>query len=168
MQLMSSIRSILAPRQLRHIWQHPLEVILCLLLSSVVTVTFAGVVFRYVLHYPLSWSEEVLRFLLSWLALLGAAYAFKMKAHFSLQFVLQRCGRRLEKVISTCVSVALASFLVIFVVKAVELVQDSMTQIAPATELPMAVPYSSAIVGGTLMLYYVVRDAWILLRGRTP
>ena len=165
---MSSIRSLLAPRYLRHIWQHPLEVILCLLLSGVVTVSFAGVVFRYALHHPLSWSEEVLRFLLSWLAMLGAAYAFKMKAHFSLLFLLQLCGKQLEKVISTFVSVALASFLVIFVVKSVELVQDSMTQIAPATELPMAVPYSAAIAGGTLMLYYVVRDAWMLLRGRTP
>ena len=31
---------------------------------------------------------------------------------------------------------------------------------APATQMSMAVPYSSALVGSVLMLYYVVANWW--------
>jgi TRAP-type C4-dicarboxylate transport system permease small subunit len=31
---------------------------------------------------------------------------------------------------------------------------------APATQMSMAVPYSSALVGSALMLYYVIGNWW--------
>ena len=33
-------------------------------------------------------------------------------------------------------------------------------QIAPGTRMSMAIPYSSALVGSVLMLYYVIKNWW--------
>jgi TRAP-type C4-dicarboxylate transport system permease small subunit len=33
-------------------------------------------------------------------------------------------------------------------------------QVSPSIQMSMAVPYSSVVVGGILMLYYVLRNWW--------
>ena len=64
--------------------QHPLETAVCGLLIAMTIVVFSQVVARYIFEAPLSWSEELARFLLMWLSMLSAAYAFKTKSHFFL------------------------------------------------------------------------------------
>jgi TRAP-type C4-dicarboxylate transport system permease small subunit len=54
----------------------------------------------------------------------------------------------------------------IFVWKAVEFTLSMAKQVAPSTQMSMAVPYSSAIVGGILMLYYVLRNWWFDIRDK--
>jgi len=81
------------------IWflKHPLELLLCLLMAAIVIVTFSQVVFRYALEHSLSWSEETARFLFMWLTMLGAAYAFKLKSHFALEFLTKRFNEQWKK-----------------------------------------------------------------------
>ena len=123
-------------------------------------VTFAQVVFRYVLQTPLSWSEEVARFLLMWLAALSSAYAFKMRAHFALKFVTDRFSPRLQRIVATLVTLSGGLFLATFTYQAFVFMLEVRTREAPATQISLAIPYSSAFVGGALMLYYVIRNWW--------
>ena len=67
-----------------------LEWALCLLLTAIVMVTFVQVVSRYVLQSSLAWTEELARYMFICLAALGAAYAYKIKAHFLLRFVVDK------------------------------------------------------------------------------
>ena len=100
---------------------HPLEVVLCCLLVAMVVVTFSQVVSRYLLHFSLSWSEELARFLLMWLAMLSAAYGFKTKSHFALTFVVDRFGDGARRIIGLFVTLAMSALLIVFTVKAIEL-----------------------------------------------
>ncbi len=146
---------------------HPLEVVLCCLLVAMVVVTFSQVVSRYLLHFSLSWSEELARFLLMWLAMLSAAYGFKTKSHFALTFVVDRFGDGARRIIGLFVTLAMSALLIVFTVKAIELTQTVIGRIGPGTQLSYAVPYSSSIVGGVLMLYYVLRNGWREFRGQS-
>ena len=85
---------------LKKIFSYPLESVLCVLLSTLSIVTFSQVIARYIFQAPLSWSEELARFLLLWLAMMSAAYAFKIKAHFALHFTVNYLPRRIQKLIS--------------------------------------------------------------------
>ena len=76
--------------RMRAVVRHPLETVLCGLMVAIVAIIFTQVVTRYLLHVSLSWSEEFARYLLIWLAMLSAAYGFKIKAHFALVFVVNR------------------------------------------------------------------------------
>ena len=149
--------------------RHPLEVTLCCILFAMVVVTFSQVVSRYLLQVSLSWSEELARFLLMWLAMLSAAYGFKIKSHFALTFVVNQFGESVRRIIGVLVTLAMAAVLVVFVVKGVELTQSVVGRTGPGTQLSFAVPYSSSVVGGLLMLYYVLRNGWRSFRGEaTP
>lgn len=144
--------------------KQPLELSLCLILVAIVGVTFIQVLFRYIFHLSLSWSEELARYLFVWLAALASAYAFKTKSHFALRFLVNRFGKNMQKMIGTFVAFVVSTFLVIFVWKATEFTVSMANQVAPSTQMSMAVPYSSAIVGGVLMLYYVLRNWWSDIR----
>ena len=139
---------------------HPLETVLCVLMVALVTLIFAQVVTRYLLHVSLSWSEEFARYLLMWLAMLSAAYGFKIKAHFALVFLVNRIPRRTRNIVALAVSLLVCALLCLFVFKAVEITWSVRKQTGPATGLSKALPYSSGIVGGFLMLYYVALNAW--------
>jgi TRAP-type C4-dicarboxylate transport system permease small subunit len=149
----------------RAVVTHPLETVLCCLLVAMVVVTFSQVVSRYMIHVSLSWSEELARFLLMWLAMLSAAYGFKTRSHFALTFIVDRFGAKPKRVIGLLVTLAVSILLVVFIVKAVELTQSVAGRIGPGTQLSFAVPYSSTIVGGVLMLYYVIQNGWREFRG---
>lgn len=146
---------------IRLLCRNPLKAVLCVLLVAVTSVAFAQVVCRYFLHYSLSWSEELARFLFMWITLLGAAYGFKTKSHFSLVFIVNRFGLRLQRIIGGFVVVMCCVFLIIFIVKAIEFIWVvAIHQIAPGTQMNMALPYLSVPVGGLLMLFYILQGWW--------
>ena len=150
---------------LKKIFSYPLESVLCVLLSTLSIVTFSQVIARYIFQAPLSWSEELARFLLLWLAMMSAAYAFKIKAHFALRFTVNYLPRRIQKLISLFVSLLVIIFLLGFIYNSFKFVIGVRGHLAPALQIPMEIPYSACIVGGFLMLFYVskifIKDIYI-------
>jgi TRAP-type C4-dicarboxylate transport system permease small subunit len=148
------------------ILKQPLELTLCVILVGIVGVTFVQVLFRYIFHLSLAWSEELARYLFLWLAALASAYAFKTKSHFALRFLVDRMGKGPQKWVESVVVLVVAVFLAVFVWKSLVYTVSMASQVAPSTQMSMAIPYSSAVVGGVLMLYYVLRNWWADLRSK--
>jgi TRAP-type C4-dicarboxylate transport system permease small subunit len=146
--------------------KQPLELSLCVILVLIVLVTFTQVLFRYIFRLSLAWSEEVARYLFLWLAALAAAYAFKTKSHFALRFLVDRFGKRLRSIVETLVAFVISGFLAIFIWKAVEYTWGMAKQVSPSIQMSMAIPYSSVVVGGILMLYYVLKNWWSDIHGK--
>jgi TRAP-type C4-dicarboxylate transport system permease small subunit len=147
--------------RVKGILRQPLEMSLCAILVAIVVVTFIQVLFRYVFHLSLAWSEELARYLFLWLASLASAYAFKTRSHFALRFLVNRFGKKIRNLIGSLVTFIVVLFLVVFVWKAVAFTISMANQVAPSTQMSMALPYSSAVVGGFLMLFYVLRNWWV-------
>ena len=145
---------------MRTLVKYPLELAVSSILVALVTVTFSQVVFRYLLQAPLAWSEELARFLLMWMASLSAAYAFKTRSHFALHFVVDRFSPSVQRAISTFVTLLVAIFLAVFAYQSLKFTIEVRNMSAPATQMSLAVPYSSALVGSVLMLYYVILNWW--------
>ena len=137
-----------------------LEWFLCALLTGIVLLTFAQVLFRYVFQTSLAWTEELARFMFIWLAALGAAYACKKRAHFLLRFLVDKLSVRKRMVVETLAVFLMAGFLAVFIIYAVLYVHSVAGQQSPGTGLSKAVPASAAVVGGVLMLYYILGN-WI-------
>ena len=134
------------------IFKNSLEIVLCILLSFLTIITFSQVVARYVFEAPLSWSEELARFILLWLAMLSAAYGFKIKTHFALMFIVNRTSFKFRIYIYFYVTLIVSVFLIIFIYYSFIFVMGVNGHLAPALQIPMEIPYSSTIVGGILML----------------
>lgn len=81
--------------------------LLCALLSTMVIVCLGQVISRYVFNDPLTWSEELARYLFVWVGYLSAWFAWTKRAHIALDAVtylrlpaLERaCGRIVEALV---------------------------------------------------------------------
>jgi TRAP-type C4-dicarboxylate transport system permease small subunit len=62
------------------------------------SVTFVNVVTRYVIIYPLAWTEEITVSMFVWIVLLGTSAAFRKNAHLSMTFVYDFMPLSLKKV----------------------------------------------------------------------
>lgn len=75
-----------------------IEEILCVLCTAVMTLlVFANVVSRYILHYSLSFSEEITTYLFILLSLMGTAIAAKRRAHLGLSIVTDAVSPMVRK-----------------------------------------------------------------------
>jgi len=68
------------------------EIPAALLVTAEIVILFAGVVARYGLHRPLIWSDELASILFLWLAMLGAAVAFRRAEHMRMTAVVANAG----------------------------------------------------------------------------
>lgn len=150
----------------RTAFRHPLEFIICGLLITMTLVVFSQVVARYVLQAPLSWSEELARFLLMWLSMLSAAYAFKTNSHFALRLLVANLPAKARRLVTLCVHAIVVLFFAVLLYYSIIFVAGVEGHTAPALQIPMQVPYASVVVGSGVILLEVLRSAWRELNGR--
>ena len=70
------------------------EIPAALLVVAEIVILFAGVVARYGLHSPLIWSDELASILFLWLAMLGAAVAFRRAEHMRMTAIVASAQAR--------------------------------------------------------------------------
>lgn len=146
-------------RSLLKALRHPLETAVCGLLIAMTTVVFSQVIARYIFEAPLSWSEELARFLLMWLSMLSAAYAFKTKSHFALRIVVGKLSKSAQWAMALFVHAVVAIFFAILLYFSIVFVNGVDGHIAPALQISMQIPYSSIVIGCFLILYETLRSA---------
>jgi len=59
------------------------ERLIYLLMASMLTIVFLAVLNRFLIQLPMSWSEEVARYLMIWIAFVGASLGVKHSVHIS-------------------------------------------------------------------------------------
>lgn len=140
------------------------RMVTCGVLVATLVVVLLQIVTRYVFANPLSWTEELARFLLVWLTFLAAGYVMSRRLHIAVDLLVARVSRRTAVAVDTfalvVVLVAAAAMSVagaLFAVEAVHL-------LAPATRLPMAVVYLAAVVGSLLMFVHGLLNLVVNLR----
>lgn len=131
-------------------------------LISVMTIDVLwGVFTRYVLGSQASWSEELARFLLIWIGILGAAYAAGQKMHLSIDLLQPKLEgkNRLRVFIVTNVLVILFA-LTVMVIGGGRLIYitNVLGQISPALRIPMYLVYAVLPLSGVLIIYYKITE----------
>jgi TRAP-type C4-dicarboxylate transport system permease small subunit len=123
-----------------------------------VAVTFGQVVLRYGFGRPLTWSEEVSRYLFVWVVFVGAGVAARYKGHIALDFLVTRFPAGLRRGVALVMGVlSLAMLLLVFVWYGWALTQVSMRQESPATGVPVGYATLAIPVGGLLTALNTVR-----------
>ncbi|MEJ8815531.1 TRAP transporter large permease subunit [Variovorax ureilyticus] len=132
------------------------EVLASTILVIEIAVLFIGVVARYALGAPVTWSDELASILFIWLAMLGAAVAFQRNSHMKMTaFSDGRKGstRQLLDVLGLAVPLA---FLVLIVHPAIEYAIDEIIVITPALEISNAWRAAAFPTGVVLMIAFAV------------
>ncbi len=141
-----------------------LEEMLCAALLGIMTIViFLQIIFR-VVDFPLSWTEEVGRYMFIWLIYIGAAGAVRKRKHISvdiLDLVLKEKGQFILSIISNLIFLA---FSVILFINSVPVVERVLTQLSPAIRMPMSIPYTSILVGSALLVLRLIQDTIARIR----
>nr|WP_321459945.1 TRAP transporter large permease subunit [uncultured Cohaesibacter sp.] len=121
-----------------------------------VVVLFAGVAFRYALHSPLVWSDELATILFLWLSMFGAVVAQHKGGHMHLTVVVGLAPKRWQSRINTLASMCVILFLGLLVHPALEHSIGQMMITTPALQLPDTVRSGAMFVGLTLMMIVAI------------
>ena len=118
-----------------------------------------GVFTRYVAGEQAKWTEELARFLLIWVSLLGGAVAFGTRAHLGVDFLVEKFHPSARRLMAVTVQLVILFFaLSIFVYGGSRVVSDAlaMEQTTPALGWKMGYVYLALPIAGLFMVLYAV------------
>ena len=107
---------------------------------------------RFILKNPSAFTEELARFLLIWVGLLGAAYAAGRKMHLAIEVILER----LEGKIREIAEFTIQFFILLFGITL------ALEQISAALRVKLGYIYLVLPISGLLIMFY----ALVFIMGR--
>ena len=117
-----------------------------------VIIVLYAVFMRYVLNAAPTWSEEVARYLMVWMALLAISAAMRRGQHIGLNFVVDKAGPRLRRAMNLAALFLILLFFGVLLVKGLDMTFFVARQRSPSVNIPMWIPYLSVPVAGFLMI----------------
>ena len=136
-----------------------LRVILIILMAVIVLDVIWQVFTRFILKDPSSFTEELAGFLLIWIGLLGASYAFYTRVHLGIDVLTANLRGVKKKVVDISINLIVFLFaLFILLWGGFRLVNLTFTlnQISPALGIQMGYVYLVLPITGVLIMIYSI------------
>ncbi|KJS19692.1 MAG: hypothetical protein VR72_17695 [Clostridiaceae bacterium BRH_c20a] len=130
--------------------------ILIILLSSLVIVMFASVVWRYFFNLPFSWAEQFTGWTFVWLTYLGAAVAYRRGSHIGVDVVVKKLPDSIRFIVSIVMDLSIGCFLLVFIYYGFVITITTFGQAYGAFELPPSYMYAAGPVSGFLMFLCMI------------
>jgi len=130
---------------------------LTLIMGLLVVDVVWQVVSRYLLRQPSSFTDEIARYLMIWMALFGAAWVTGQRAHLAIDLLSDNLSRhhqyRLNQIIQ---SLILIFALLVMLIGGSRLVYITLTlnQVSPSLQIPLGYVYLALPLSGTLIIVY--------------
>lgn len=116
---------------------------------------------RFVVGTPSSFTDELARYLMIWVGILGAAYVSGKNQHVSINTLPSKLSHRAQRRLFHIVSLLVMLFAFFaFIIGGSRLVYISylLGQHSPALQIPLALVYVIIPISGILILYYKISD----------
>jgi TRAP-type C4-dicarboxylate transport system permease small subunit len=138
-----------------------LEVVLILAVALLVLDVVWGVFTRYLMGEQAKWTEELARFLLVWVSLLGGAVAFGTKGHLGVDFFVGKFHPETRKLMAVVVHLIVLFFAgAVFLYGGGRVVADAlaMEQMTPALGWKMGHVYLALPLAGIFIILYTLEN----------
>ena len=126
-----------------------------------------GVITRYILGEQAKWTEELARFLLIWVALLGGALAFGRGGHLGVDYFVNKLhpdAQRLVQVVGVLLTMFFAGASLVGGGTSLMLDMLVVEQRTPALGWMMGYVYLALPISGVAVVMYAFMDAWTLVK----
>lgn len=111
------------------------------------------------------WTEEIARYSMIWLVLLGAALAVRYSALIGMEAISERLSPKMQRGLRAITVVISMFFFLIMIIYGYEMLAHVGTQLSPGAKIPMSIPYASIPVGGFFMLMNSIAVLMLTLKG---
>lgn len=136
-----------------------LEIVLIVVFGLLVIDVLGQVFSRYLLNVSFTFTEELARFLLIWLTVVGAAYLNAKRLHLSMDFLFQKLSGKNRKGVLLFIEFCVFSFaLVIMLVGGANLVYTTLhlEQLSGTLRIPLGYIYAILPLSGLLIMFFSV------------
>jgi TRAP-type transport system small permease protein len=124
--------------------------LLAVMMTVMVIDVLIGVMNRFIFKFSLSGTEELARFLMVWISMMGGAVALRIGAHVAVTFILSRL-HSVQRFILILNAILILAFLSLVTVYGLKLCLSQSRQLSPVLRLSMFWPYLALPVGSILM-----------------
>jgi len=133
-----------------------------IVIMSVMVVNVLWQVFtRYIMGDPSSFTDELARYLMIWIGLLGAAYVSGKNMHVAINVLPEKFSKSTQNKITLFVNLLIIVFVfTALVIGGIRLVYITyiLDQTSPSLQIPLAVVYMVLPLSGALIIYYKFSD----------
>ncbi len=133
------------------------------LMFMMVTIIFTQVVSRYAFGKPLSWSEELGRYIFVWMSFLGMAVAMHKGSHVALDILVNKLKNVSKKILMVLNNLIVVFFGFILTYSGINLVKLGAKQTSPTLKIPMQFVYIVIPISGIILVYFVLSQTIQLL-----
>ena len=138
-----------------------LSYILIFLMALMTLDVLWGVFTRYAMGSQADWTEELARFLLVWIGILGAAYAAGQHMHLSIDLLMPSLTKKRQRILFIFINLLIILFaFTVLIIGGCRLIYITQVlgQLSASLRLPMAVVYAVLPLSGLLVIYYKIYD----------
>ena len=135
------------------------ERLLITLLGIMVLNVLWQVFTRFFTETPSSFTDELARYLMIWLGILGAAYVAGKEEHVSIDFFAKKFSEKRQLLISKFISIAIMGFALFGMVvggSRLVYITTKLEQFSPSLKIPLAVVYGVIPISGILIIFFKI------------
>lgn len=145
-----------------------LEIGVCnLLLFGMTLIVILQVFSRYLFNYSFVWAEELVRYLMIWMVMIGAAFVQAKNDHIRIDFFPMLVGPRARRIIETLFRLCVLTFVIILVIKGIKVAYFNRLFESSGLRITKLWPMIALPLGGALIGIYtakaLIQDVYRLL-----
>ena len=130
------------------------RIMLIIMIPAMTGIVFVQVILRYVFLSPLSWIEELARYLLVWISCFGAAYAVKKGEHIAVMFMNKMFKGYMKSALTILIHALVIMFFMVCFIKGIGLSIRQWNVVTPALQIPRTLPYLGGPLSFAIMLLF--------------
>ena len=134
-----------------------IERFLVLILVGMVLNVIWQVFTRFFTSSPSAFTNELARYLMIWLGILGAAYISGKQEHVAIDFFVKKLNNSVRRFIDRFVLLSILSFaFFVMIIGGINLVYITLKleQYSPSLQIPLGLVYSIIPISGLLIIFY--------------
>jgi C4-dicarboxylate transporter DctQ subunit len=161
-------------RRLDKIWTFIEEHIIAILLMIMTSITFWGVITRFILNDASPWAEEAARYLSIWAAFIGASLGVKKGAHIGVEAFVMILPVKIKQYIEIIINIICIGFCSAVAYIGYDYLFKLLAtgQLSPAMRIPIVWAYAAVPIGCFFMtlryIMLIIEQVTFLIKGIVP
>ena len=144
-------------KRIRNSIEKIIEWVLISLLGIMVINVLWQVFSRFFTSNPSSFTDELARYLMIWLGILGAAYVAGKNEHVAIDFFVKKFSASKRKLMASFASISISSFAFFGLLiggSRLVYITAQLEQFSPSLQIPLAVVYAVIPISGVLIIFF--------------
>lgn len=142
--------------------------LVALMMAVMSAIVLFGVFNRFIFKIPISWTEEVAKYLLIWISMIGSAIAVRIGGHVGVGMFVSKLRQRPRTVVSWINQLAIVGFIVILIYLGMKVSIKELHTFGYTTRIPMFWPFLAIPVGGLMILIQLLSILKMLFKNESP